>query len=395
MSKPSSPRSRLLACGLAAVIAVSAVAAPFTAPFTASASASASAPTAAAGVPPLQKALNDLVRKDGFPGALATVHKSGGEARYYTAGVGNLRTRSKVPVDGRVRIASNTKMYTATVVLQLVGEGKVELDAPIERYLPKLVRGKAGDGRRITVRQILQHTSGLPDYDEALFADFDGFLRKYWRPREVVGLALKRKALFKPGKGWGYSNTNYILAGMVVERVTGRPVGREITERVIERAGLRDTYWPRARDRSIRGPHPRGYFATKPSGPWADVTRFDPSSGWAAGQLIGTPGDLNRFMLALLNGELLEPAQLAEMKKTVAAPGSDTVGGGRYGLGLATFRLSCGGFAWTHGGNAPGYTTRNAVTKDGRAAAVAVTALPVTLAGAKNVEKALDTALCE
>ncbi|MGJ6960557.1 serine hydrolase domain-containing protein [Streptosporangium sp. G11] len=360
------------------------------------ASAAAPARTAAASdVPPLQKALNDLVKKDDFPGALATVHESDGDVRYYTAGVGNLRTRSEVPVDGRVRIASNTKMYTATVVLQLVGEGKVELDAPIERYLPKLVRGEAGDGRRITVRQILQHTSGLPDYDEALFADFDRFLRKYWKPREMVDLALKRKALFEPGKGWGYSNANYVLAGMVVEKVTGRPIGREITDRIIKRVGLRDTYWPKARDKGIRGPHPHGYFATKPSEPWVDVTRFDPSSGWAAGQLIGSPGDLNRFLLALLDGELLEPAQLAEMKKTVAAPGSDTVGGGRYGLGLATFKLSCGGFAWTHGGNAPGYTTRNAVTKDGKAAAVAVTALPVTLEGAKNVEKALDTALCE
>ncbi|MFF3440284.1 serine hydrolase domain-containing protein [Streptosporangium sp. NPDC002721] len=392
MYKPSSrSRSRFLACGLASMIAVGTVAAPVTA--SASASASVSAP--ATDVPPLQKALDDLVKKDDFPGALATVHGSDGEARYYTAGVGDLKTRSEVPADGRVRIASNTKMYTATVVLQLVGEGKVELDEPIEKYLPGLVRGRAGDGRRITVRQILQHTSGLPDYDDALFADFDGFLRKYWKPREVVDLALKRKALFKPGKGWGYSNTNYVLAGMIVEKVTGRPVGREITDRIIKRVGLRDTYWPRARDKGIRGPHPRGYFATKPSEPWVDVTRFDPSSGWAAGQLIGSPGDLNRFMLALLGGELLEPAQLAEMKKTVAAPGSDTVGGGRYGLGLATFKLSCGGFAWTHGGNAPGYTTRNAVTRDGRAAAVAVTALPVTLAGARNVEKALDTALCK
>ncbi|WP_329084745.1 serine hydrolase domain-containing protein [Streptosporangium sp. NBC_01469] len=394
MFKPTSSRSRLLACGLATMIAVGAVAAPATASATATPAGTAAATDSA----PLQKALDDLVKKDNFPGALATVHDSDGKAHYYTAGVGNLKTRSKVPADGRVRIASNTKMYTATVVLQLVGEGKVELDAPIERYLPKLVRGKAGDGRKITVRQILQHTSGLPDYDEALFADFAdfaGFLRKYWKPQEILDLALKQKALFKPGKGWSYSNTNYVLAGMLVEKVTGRPIGQEITDRIIKRIGLRDTYWPKAREKGIRGPHPRGYFATKPSEPWVDVTTFDPSSAWAAGQLIGTPGDLNRFLLALLNGELLEPAQLAEMKRTVAAPDADTVGGSRYGLGLATFKLSCGGFAWTHGGNAPGYTTRNAVTKDGKAAAVAITALPITMEGAKNVEKALDTALCE
>lgn len=100
-------------------------------------------------------------------------------------------------------------------------------------------------------------------------------------------------------------------------------------------------------------------------------------------------------MVALVNGALLEPERFAEMKKTVAAPTFDITGSARYGLGLGTFKLSCGGFAWTHGGDAPGYTTRNAVTKDGRAAAVAVTGGPRSIKAAKNVEKALDTALCD
>jgi D-alanyl-D-alanine carboxypeptidase len=396
MIKPlASARSRRgLARPATAVLALSclALAGALTAP------AAIAAPAEAAGaadVSPVQKALDDLVKKDRFPGALATVRDGDGQEHFYTAGVGDLKTRSKVPVDGRVRIASNTKMFTATVVLQLVGEGRIKLDAPVEKYLPRLVRGKGGDGRKITVSQILKHTSGLPDYDEALFADFPRSLQRYWKPQEMVDFALKKKALFKPGKGWGYSNTNYVLAGMVVEQVTGRSIGREITKRIIKPIGLRGTYWPAARDKSIRGPHPHGYFAAKPDQPWIDVTTFDPSSGWAAGQMIGTPGDLNRFLIALLDGQLLEPAQLAEMQKTVAAPDADTVGDARYGLGLATFKLSCGGFAWTHGGNAPGYTTRNAVTKDGKAAAIAVTALPVTVKGAQNVEKALDTALCK
>ncbi|WP_052423729.1 serine hydrolase [Nonomuraea candida] len=158
---------------------------------------------------------------------------------------------------------------------------------------------------------------------------------------------------------------------------------------------MRNPYDQAPPDRPARAQRPRPRRRPDPGGPWIDVTAFDPSSGWAAGQLIGTPGDLNRFLVALLNGRLLEPAQLAEMKKTVAAPKMDTVGGSRYGLGLATFRLSCGGFAWTHGGDAPGYSTRNAVAKDGRAAAVAVTGGPRTMKAAANVEKALDTALCD
>ena len=352
--------------------------------------------TAQRGSDPVQKSLEALVADDKFPGALAAVRETGGPTRHYTAGAGDLKTGTKVPVDGQVRIASNTKMFTATVVLQLVGEGRIGLDAPIEKYLPGLVRGDGIDGRAITVRQLLQHTSGLPDYDEEVVQDYlTKQQHRYFEPREVLDLALAKKSLFAPGTGWSYSNTNYVLAGLLVQKVTGRPIGEEITSRIIKRIGLRHTYWPGVGDQTIKGRHPHGYFATGPDAPWTDVTENDPSAGWAAGQLIGTPSDLNRFLTALLDGKLLKPQQLKEMKTTVEAPDLDTVGDGRYGLGLATFKLSCGGFAWTHGGNAPGYTTRNAVTADGRAATVVVTALPTTLPAAQHVEAALDTALCE
>ncbi|MFD8427485.1 serine hydrolase domain-containing protein [Streptomyces coelicoflavus] len=343
----------------------------------------------------VRKSLKALVKEDGFPGALASLSDPGGRARNYTAGVGNLKTGSKVPTDGQVRIASNTKMFTATVVLQLVGEGRIDLDAPIETYLPGLVRGDGIDGHDITVRQLLQHTSGLADYDEEVVKDYlTKQQHRYFEPRELVEFGLGKKALFAPGSGWSYSNTNYVLAGLLVQKVTGRPVGEEITHRIIEPLGLRHTYWPGVGDQTIKGRHPHGYFATAPNTPYTDVTEQDPSAGWAAGGLVGTPSDLNRFLTALLDGKLLEPEQLKEMKTTVDAPDLDTVGDGHYGLGLATFKLSCGGYAWTHGGNAPGYTTRNAVTEDGRAATIAVTALPTTLPAAEHIEAALDTALC-
>ncbi|MCO1655542.1 serine hydrolase domain-containing protein [Pseudonocardia humida] len=343
----------------------------------------------------VQRGLDGLVRDDGFPGALAAVRDADGHTRHYTAGVGDLATGEEVPVDGRVRIASNTKMFTAVVVLQLVQEGLVDLDAPIETYLPGLVRGEGIDGRVITVRQLLQHTSGLADYDDKLAADGLLALRDgHHEPRELVELGLSTPALFAPGTGWAYGNTNYVLAGLLVEEVTGNPVGDEITERVIDRIGLEHTYWPAADDRTIRGPHPHGYVALDPSAPPVDFTEQDVTAAWAAGALISTPSDVNRFMTALVGGELLEPAELEQMQRTVDAPEFDASGDARYGLGLATFSLSCGGTAWTHGGTALGYQTANAVTAEGRAAALTVTALPGSLDAARHVDAALDTALC-
>ena len=273
---------------------------------------------------PVQRALDDLVTHDGFPGAMASVRDRDGKIRTYTAGVGNLATGVAVPRNGRVRIASNTKMFTATVVLQLVGEGKVDLDAPVERYLPGVVRGHGNDGRRITVRMLLQQTSGLPDYD-TIVSDGGGSLadiaHTYFEPAQLVDAALAEHRHFRPGTKWEYSNTNYILLGLLAQRVTGRPIGEEITRRVIEPAGLHDTYWPRLGEQGIRGPHPHGYFAAAPGDPWQDLTRLDPSLGWAAGQLVSTPEDLGRFMAALVGGDLLAPAELKAMRTTVAAPG--------------------------------------------------------------------------
>jgi D-alanyl-D-alanine carboxypeptidase len=350
--------------------------------------ASASRPSSA-----VQESLNELVKGPSFPGTIATVRDRSGRVRTYTAGVADRKTGEPIARNSRVRIGSNTKPFTSVVVLQLVGEGKIGLDAPIEKYLPGMVRGDGIDGRKITVRQLLQHTSGIPDYDDILI-DFLPMQHTYWEPREMVDVALRKKASFAPGNGWEYSNTNYILAGLIVQKVSGRPIGEEITRRVIDRAGLRDTYWPGVGDQRIRGEHPRGYYKTAPDGKETDVTELDPSLGWSAGQMIGTPADLNRFFTALINGKLLEPAQLRQLLTTVDAPDFDVVGGSRYGLGIAQLKLSCGGTAWTHGGDIFGFETRNAVTADGREAAVAVTAMPTTLEDAKRVAKSLDTALC-
>ncbi|MCR6487507.1 beta-lactamase family protein [Amycolatopsis sp. OK19-0408] len=346
---------------------------------------------------PTQDSLNSLVRKEKFPAALASVTKNG-RTTSLVAGSARLGRPVPVPVDGRVRAGSNTKTFTAVVVLQLVAEGKVELDAPIEKYLPGLVRGEGIDGRNITVRQLLQHTSGLPNYTAYLgVEDFTKVQHKFFQAHDLLAAALAHPADFAPGTKWEYSNTNYLLAGLLIERVTERPVQEQITERVIRKAGLRDTYWPQVGDQTIQGPHPHGYAqAHSTGGEVVDATEMDPSWGGAAGQLISTPSDLAAVDRALLDGKLVPPAQLAEMRKTVEAP---LFPGWQYGLGLFRVPLSCGGVYWGHGGDIDGYETRGGATEDGRSVGLAVTALPGTFGDAEPaavaVLSAVDTAFCK
>ncbi|MFE3390721.1 serine hydrolase domain-containing protein [Streptomyces anulatus] len=342
----------------------------------------------AAGPDTVQQSLNALVRDGGTPAALASVKGPGGRDRTYTAGTGDLATGAPVPVDGQVRIGSNTKTFVAVVVLQLVAERRVSLDAFVDTYLPGLVRGKGIDGRRITVRHLLQQTSGLPEYTSRLGDDV-----RYYAPRELLATALRHPADFAPGKRWKYSNTNYVLAGLIVQKVTGRPLADEIDRRIIQRIGLRHTYFPAPGDATIREPHPHGYYQESAQTPLRDITEMDPSWGWAAGQMISTNSDLNRFFTALLTGRLLPAPQLARMRSTV--PAEATFGpGARYGLGLVSRPLPCGGLSWGHGGSFPGYETRGGVTEAGRAANVAVTVQLTDEAARRSLEHAVDTALC-
>lgn len=349
-----------------------------------------------------QRHIDALVTEDGFPGVEAFVRGADGTVRSYTAGVGNLETKAPVPADGQVRIASNTKTVTAVAVLQLVGEGKIDLDAPVETYLPGVVRGRGGDGNAITVRQLLQHTSGLPDFAGAVYAQgLPDLAHTYFEPRQSLDTALSQPAAFAPGTSWGYSNTNYLLAGLIVQRVTGRPIGEEITKRVIEPAALDHTYWPGTGEQTIRGEHPRGYsFAEPGTQPVAgaepvDVTDQDTSLPWAAGALVSTPSDLSAFSRALLGGTLLEPAQQEELLSTVSAPGFEPEDDGwSYGLGFAQKELECGVSAWGHGGDISGYETRNLTTEDGRSAVVTVTSLPISLEGLEHVNATVENAIC-
>ena len=338
----------------------------------------------------------------GYPAALAAVTDSKGESAGVAVGKGSLEAGQAPPLDGEVRIGSNTKTFVAVVVMQMVQEGKVGLDEPIETYLPGLIKGEGIDASRITVRQLLQHTSGLPEYTDTVPGRSDIFQIKdhYAQPRDLLDTALSKPAAFEPGTQWAYTNTNYVVLGMLIERVSQRPVGEQIDQRIIKKLGLSHTYFPAPGDRSIKGTHPQGYHLSA-EGKLEDITEMDPAWGWAAGAMVSTPSELNTFFQAVFDGRLLTQASIDEMKKSVDA--SSRFGPGVvYGLGLIGTPLSCGGTSWGHGGTIHGYQTNDAVGPDGT---IAVTAMPSAIADQSNlessakekyqqIEDAVDATLC-
>ncbi|MCO5993857.1 serine hydrolase domain-containing protein [Actinoallomurus rhizosphaericola] len=368
----------------------SAIAVQTTGSTTAAARARAAAP-AAAPYADVREILQRLTAVDGAPGALAEVSDAHGRT-VMTSGAADTGTRAPMAGGSRFRIGSMTKMFVATVVLQLVGEHRVALDAPVERYLPGVIRGNGNDGRDITVRQLLQHTSGLPDYLSYLTPQqiLNDPLAHH-DPRDLVGIALAHPSLFAPGTGWKYSNTNYLLAGMLIENVTGHPYGQEIDRRVSRRLGLRDTSVP-GDEPGISGTHPRGYAKPGSSG-LVDVTAFNPSVAGASGAMISSGADLDRFLGALVNGRLLRPAELRAMMTT--RPTGDS-SGRAYGLGLQSRPLPCGGLYWGHDGDIFGFETMGGVTPSGRAVTVMANLDPGgSDAQDADMRTAVTTALCE
>jgi D-alanyl-D-alanine carboxypeptidase len=313
-------------------------------------------------------AMDAEVQQAGAPGVLGRAEDGGG-VWSGASGVADRRTHRPRLAQDRFRIGSLTKPFIATVLLELEAEGKLDLDDTVERWLPGTVRGQGNDGRRVTLRQLLRHTSGVYDFaveprvEDAYFGP--GFLAHRYdthAPTVLVRTATAHSPYFAPGTKWRYSNTNYVLAGMVVEKVTGHSYAREVDRRIIRPLGLRDTSLP-GTSAAIPGMHGRAYSTLLRSGsraPVHDVTRLNPSIAGASGEMISSNGDLIRFMRALLSGEVLPSRQLQEMKSTVRADG-----GYRYGLGLTQYRLSCGITLWGHEGTIQGSRSTAVTTADG------------------------------
>ncbi|MFF6982942.1 serine hydrolase domain-containing protein [Streptomyces sp. NPDC008343] len=298
-------------------------------------------------------------RRQGAPGAIARLD-DGGTAHWAAVGVADRKSGRAINNADRFRIGSVTKTFSAVVLLQLAEEKRLKLDAPVNRYLPGLL---PDDG--ITVRHVLSHRSGLYDYTNEMFArtvpGFEAVRTKVFTYRQLVNRSLSKARTTKPGGAYSYSNTNFVVAGMLIEKLTGHSVGTEYRNRIIEPLKLRDTFYVHPGTK-IPGRHTRGYLTPDTAGA-ALVDATEQTASWAqsAGAVISSTRDLNTFLSALLGGRLTSRAQLAQMQRWVPAGGVQS-----YGLGLRRRDLSCGVSVYGHTGAVQGYYTYAFASKDGR-----------------------------
>ncbi|MBN6058122.1 beta-lactamase family protein [Nonomuraea sp. RK-328] len=328
----------------------------------------------ASGRPDVQRVLDQAVDAKVAPGIVTEVW-DGGRRWFGSAGVSDTRTGRERHQNERFRIGSASKAFTAAVVLKLAAEGRLSLDDTLDRWLPGLFDGTAYEPGKITVRQLLNQTSGVYAYtdDKPFFERGVGgkwFEHRYdtYPPEQLVKIALRHQPTGEPGERFKYSNTNYVLAAMIVERVTGRTFAQELNRTVIRPLNLTGTSLP-GTDPTIRGPHPVHYsvlFSADPQPEIHDATEMNQSFAWAAGGMISTTTDLNRFFSALLGGRLLPAAQLREMLTTVPTDGSGWIPGTRYGLGIFEQELPCGVTVWGNAGATYGSWSYAMGTRDGR-----------------------------
>ncbi len=282
----------------------------------------------------LQRILDATVADGAISGATIAIHIPGSQPWAGSSGVAARGQDVPMTPDTRVRIASISKIFTAVVVLQLAQEGKLDLEAPLSTWVPGLVP----EGERISVRQLLQHTSGLYDYLE----DANVVNRAYaepervWKPEELVGYAVQFRASFSPGAQgrWDYSSTNYVLLGMIVERVTGNTLAAETRRRIFEPLGLASTYFPP--DEPIEGQQSRGYSRQR------DQTAISMSFVFGTAHIVSTPSDVRRFGEAVFGGELLAPEFQEQMLRFVSGRGAYNMPELEYGLGVMRNRLPVG-----------------------------------------------------
>ncbi|WP_367041925.1 serine hydrolase domain-containing protein [Streptomyces sp. Je 1-332] len=323
-----------------------------------------------------QRAMEAAVN-DEAPGVTVQVKDRRG-AWDSAAGIGDVQRQTPRGAHDHYRIGSISKTFLSTVLLQLVAEGELSLDDTVGRWLPGVVEGNGHDGDRITVRRLLNHTSGIYDVLTDPGAQDTVFTEKFlahrydtWTPEQHVAIAMSHKPDFKPGKDWNYSNTNYILAGMIIEKVTGETYADEIRRRIIEPLELSGTSVPPSTEFGLPEPSSRAYMklSKAPDARAHDVTELNPSMMGASGGMISNSADLNVFNTALLRGKLLPKKQLAEMKKTVPQEeGNDDEG---YGLGLVSRTTKCGEVVWGNGGDVHGSTTMMLASENGRHALAA------------------------
>ncbi|MFF3675179.1 serine hydrolase domain-containing protein [Streptomyces sp. NPDC002120] len=294
--------------------------------------------------PAVARQLDDAVRKvmteAKVPGVIVAL-SAPGKGEYVRAfGVADKATGAPMTPGLNMRIGSETKTFTVTALLELVDEGKVALDDPIGKYVAGVPNGD-----RITLRQLAEMRSGLFNYseDEGFFKALTSDPRRPFTPQELLAYSFKHPVLFEPGAKFYYDNTNLILLGLVVEKVTGRPLADYIDQEVVKPAGLKHTLFPTGAE--FPEPHAHGYTDQTATGKTEDATDWNPSWGWAAGAMISDLTDLRSWAKTLATGTLLTPATQAERLKVI-----DALPGAGYGLGIFNIHGWIG-----HNGSLPGY----------------------------------------
>jgi D-alanyl-D-alanine carboxypeptidase len=317
----------------------------------------------------LQQLLDHLVAA-GAPGAAGWVRNERGSLGA-ASGLANRRTRQPMRPELRFRAGSMTKSLVAAVVLRLAAEGRLSLEDPLERWLP----GSLRYGDRVSLRHLLNHTGGVPSptatLEQALYASRSGRLRA-WTPQALVAMVADQPPAFPAGAAWSYSNTGYVLLGLVVEAASQRTLDQELDRSILTPLGMRDTLLPDSAP-EIPGPSARGYSlplgpqGEALDGPLLDFTVQNPSWAGAAGALVSTLPDLTRFFRALLGGRLLPPPLLAEMTTMVEVPSGSIPLPlyDRYGLGLLEVETPAGPLLGMVGG-IPGFLSIVLSTPDGR-----------------------------
>ncbi|MFD4604918.1 serine hydrolase domain-containing protein [Streptomyces sp. NPDC058464] len=353
-------RSAVLGAVTLSLLAVPAQAAPMR---------SAPGPEAATALPApdtagLTAVLRSVVAK-GAPGAMARID-DGTQVLRSAQGVADRTSRRALTTTDRFRVGSVTKTFSAVVLLQLVDEHKLALDASVNRYLPGLLPDD-----RITVRQVLSHRSGLYDYTNDMFASsvsgFEAVRDKVFTYRQLVDLSLKKPRTNAPGAAYSYSNTNFVVAGLLIEKLTGHSVRTEYENRIFKPLQLTDTFYVHP-DKKIPGQHANGYLTADQAGA-APVDATDQTVSWAqsAGAIISSARDLDTFYSALVRGKLTSTARLAEMERFTRVNSNTS-----YGLGLRRRDLSCGVSVYGHTGAVQGYYTYAFTSKDGKRSVTAL-----------------------
>ncbi|MFF5535309.1 serine hydrolase domain-containing protein [Streptomyces cinerochromogenes] len=341
-------RSLLLATAVVTALAAGPLAAPaFAAP-----APPASAPTTTGpDTEALSAAIAGLPDRD----VTAALLRVGGDGSWRgTAGVRDVRSEAPALENGRFRAGSVTKVVTASIVLQLAAEGRIDLDGTVQHYLPGLL---TKDFAPITVRQLLNYTSGLRPGASLGDTVEEGYAHRFetLTPRQVVADSVAQGPAYAPGTRQTYGNIHYTVLGMLIEKVTGDSYAHQAEVRIFRPLGMRHSSFPVGGDPRIHGPHNRGYDWI--DGRLVDVTDWNMTDRFAAGDLISTTADLERLLVGLFRGRVVPEPQLREMFTLPDVPGA------QYGAALERFEVN-GKVIWGKTGSRPGYTAVIAATRD-------------------------------